>query len=37
VFVPMAGATLIYFGIAFAVRIPFAHDVVSLLRKRVRV
>jgi putative peptidoglycan lipid II flippase len=36
VFAPMLAATLVYFGIAFALRIPFAHDVVALLRKRIR-
>lgn len=37
VFVPMLIATLIYFAIAVAMRIPFAHDLVMLLRKRFRV
>ena len=37
VFVPMLAATLVYFAIAFGFRIPFAQDVVNLLRKRFRV
>jgi putative peptidoglycan lipid II flippase len=35
VFVPILAATLFYFVVAFALRIPFAHDFVQLLRKRV--
>jgi putative peptidoglycan lipid II flippase len=35
VFVPMVLATGVYFAIAFLLRIPFAHDFVALLRKRV--
>lgn len=37
VFVPMAAATLIYFAAAFVLRVPFAHDFIALLRKRLRV
>ena len=36
VFVPMTVATLAYFGVAIAFRIPFAHDFVALIRKRLR-
>jgi putative peptidoglycan lipid II flippase len=35
VFVPIAAASLVYFGAAFAMKIPYAHDIMSLLRKRV--
>lgn len=35
VFVPMLGATLVYFAIAFAFRVPFAHDFLKVLRRRV--
>ncbi|HWN97205.1 MAG TPA: murein biosynthesis integral membrane protein MurJ, partial [Methylomirabilota bacterium] len=34
VFAPMVAATAVYFGIAFAFRIPFAHEFLKLLRKR---
>jgi putative peptidoglycan lipid II flippase len=34
VFVPMFSATLIYFAAAFLLRLPFAHDVMALVRKR---
>jgi len=37
VFVPMVLATLLYFGAAFTLRLPFAHDVMALLRKRARI
>lgn len=36
VFVPMTIATLLYFGIAFVFRNPFAHDFVALMRRKVR-
>ena len=36
VFVPMILGTLLYFAVAFAFRIPFAHDFLSLIRKRLR-
>lgn len=36
VFVPMLSAAIVYFAIAFAFRIPFAHDFVKLLRQRLR-
>jgi hypothetical protein len=36
VFVPMLGATLIYFAAAITLRLPFAHDMIALLRKRRR-
>jgi len=36
VFVPMLAAALVYFAIAFGFRVPFAQDVVNLLRKRFR-
>jgi putative peptidoglycan lipid II flippase len=35
VFVPMTAGTVAYFGVAFVSRLPFAHDVANLLRKRV--
>jgi putative peptidoglycan lipid II flippase len=34
VFVPMAAASLIYFGGAYLARIPYARDILSLLRRR---
>ena len=37
VFVPMIGATLIYFAIAFALKVPFAHDCVALVRRKLRI
>jgi putative peptidoglycan lipid II flippase len=37
VFVPMLNATAVYFAAAFALRVPFAHDVVALARKLFRV
>ncbi|HEY0550609.1 MAG TPA: murein biosynthesis integral membrane protein MurJ [Verrucomicrobiae bacterium] len=36
VFVPMFVASMAYFGAAFALRVPFANDFVTLLRKRLR-
>ena len=36
VFVPITSGTLAYFGVAFLARVPFAHDVVTLFRKRFR-
>ena len=36
VFVPMLAASLVYFAAAFTFRIPFAHDCVALLQKRLR-
>lgn len=36
VFVPMLAATLLYFGAAFSLRVPFAHEVVAMIRKRLR-
>jgi putative peptidoglycan lipid II flippase len=36
VFVPMLNATLVYFAIAFAFKIPFAHDCVKMVRQRLR-
>ena len=35
VFAPMLLATGVYFALAFAFRIPFAHDFLKLIRKRV--
>jgi putative peptidoglycan lipid II flippase len=37
VFVPMTIATLAYFIVAIAFRIPFAHDFLALIRKRLRI
>ncbi len=37
VFAPMIIASAFYFGLAFAFRIPFAHDLLSLLRDRFRI
>ena len=37
VFVPMMDATLIYFLIAFLLKVPFAHDFINLLRRRFRI
>lgn len=37
VFVPMTLGSLVYFGVAFAFRIPFAHDFISLLRRKLRI
>jgi putative peptidoglycan lipid II flippase len=37
VFVPMCVASLVYFAAAFSLRVPFAHDFITLLRKRLRV
>ncbi len=34
VFVPMTAATLVYFAAAFAVKIPYARDMMALLRQR---
>jgi putative peptidoglycan lipid II flippase len=36
VFVPMLAATLVYFGIAFAMKIPYAHDIIAVIRRRAR-
>ncbi len=36
VFVPMLGATLLYFAAAFALRVPFTKDFWHLLRRRIR-
>jgi putative peptidoglycan lipid II flippase len=37
VFVPMCLASAVYFAAAFSLRVPFAHDFITLLRKRFRV
>lgn len=34
VFVPMVSASLLYVGLAFALRVPFAKDIVQILRRR---
>ena len=36
VFAPMLLATAAYFGVAFAFRIPYAHDFLKLVRRRIR-
>jgi hypothetical protein len=36
VFVPMILATLFYFGMAFALRVPYAQELMAFLRKRAR-
>lgn len=36
VFVPMLAATLVYFGVAFAVKIPYAHEIIAVIRRRAR-
>ncbi len=36
VLVPMLAATLAYFAVAFALRVPFAHEAINLVRKRGR-
>jgi putative peptidoglycan lipid II flippase len=36
VFVPMLAATLAYFALAAALRVPFMHDLLKMLRRRFR-
>ena len=36
VFGPMLAASLIYFGAAFALRVPFTKDLLNLLRRRIK-
>jgi hypothetical protein len=37
VFVPMLAATLVYFAAAFALRVPFTQEFVSIIRRRLRI
>jgi putative peptidoglycan lipid II flippase len=37
VFVPMLAASLIYFAAAFALRVPFTREFVSMVRRRLRI
>ena len=37
VFAPMLAASLIYFGAAFALRVPFTQEFVALIRRKLRV